>query len=603
VSERSKTWVLAVCGLVFAQAVASLLLRQNFQLTVLSDITQCVLLLSATAALLPNIMRNRGRARVFWVLMTLGLALWLSYQLLWCYFEVILRQDVPDPFVGDIVLFLHLVPMMAALALQPHAQQDDRTARLGALDFALLLTLWVYLYFFAVIPWQYAHTDELNYSRSFNVLYLTEKVVFLAGLALVWLQSKAAWRTIYAQWFGASLMYALSSYMANWAIAKQVYYTGSFYDVPLAVSMAWVTAVGLLAQDVSPRLEQTQISRNRGLWAARLGMIAIFSLPLLAAWSMFNTAAPPRVRTLRLIVTLLTMMVMGAMVFLRQHLLDRELMKLLHASQDSFENLKRLQVQLVQSEKLASLGQLVGGAAHELNNPLAAMLGYSDLLIATPLSGEQRVLAERIGQQVRRTKALLSSLLSFAKQVPTEKAPVDLNALARTAVNLSQPQLQVRGIETKLDLAPGLPQVLGDSNQLLQVCLHIANNAIHAMEDSGAGKLTVSTQEQNGSIALQFADNGPGAREPDRVFDPFYTTRPVGQGSGLGLSACYGIVQEHNGRILCNNLPEGGAVFRIELPALSPAPASRLDAHKSPAQTESRPSEPVAATSPNRPPS
>jgi len=296
-------------------------------------------------------------------------------------------------------------------------------------------------------------------------------------------------------------------------------------------------------------------------------MVAIFSLPLFAAWSVFDPSTPPDVSAFRLVVTLATMLVMGAMVFIKQHLLDRELLRLLRTSQESFENLRRVQAQLLQSEKLASLGQLVGGAAHELNNPLTAMLGYVDLLVETPLQNEQRVLAEKIAQQVRRTKGLVSSLLSFAQQVPAEKVLLDMNALAQTAVKLSQPQLRARNVQVHTELALDLPQILGDSNQLLQVCLHITNNALQAMAQTG-GVLSVSTRRHDQFVQLEFSDDGPGAQEPNRVFDPFYTTKPIGQGTGLGLSACYGIIQEHKGKILCQNGPQGGAIFRIELPAV-----------------------------------
>lgn len=565
-SERSKLWILAAGCFVFAQVCASILIPPGFALTIFSDVAQCILLLSALAALLPNVAHNHGRTRLFWGLMTLGISFWLAYQLMWSYIEVVLRQEVPQPFVGDIVIFLHFVPMMAALALQPQAQQDDHEARLGRLDFVLLLTWWVYLYLFAVIPWQYVQRDELAYGRSLNALYLTEKLVFLAGLVVVWMRSKRAWKTVYAHWFGASLVYALSSYVANWAILRNLYYTGSLYDLPVAASMGWISVVGVLGQDLRLEEEASEAPGRHGVWIARLSMVVILSLPVFAAWSVFDTSAPARVHSFRLILTLVTMMIMGGIVFLRQHLLDHELMRLLHTSEQSFEDLKRLQTQLIQSEKLASLGQLVGGAAHELNNPLTAMLGYSELLAESGLTEEQRTLAAKIAQQVRRTRILIASLLNFARQVPGEKIPVDLNTIVQTAIKLHQPQFSSHHVELQVNLTPNLPQISGDPNQLLQVFLHVASNALHALEDVGGGIFSIKTRRKENAIVLEFSDNGPAAAEPDRVFDPFYTTRAAGQGPGLGLSACYGIVQEHQGVILCTNRAEGGTTITIELP-------------------------------------
>lgn len=564
---RLKVWIFAAGGLLLIQAGASLILARGFALTSLSDITQALLLLSATLAFLPNISQSQGRVRLFWALMVLGLAFWFSYQLVWTYFEVILRRDVPDPFGWDMVLFLHVVPMMAALALKPHVEQDDRTTRLGSLDFALLLIWWLFLYLYLVIPWQYVHADTAAYDRNLNVLYFTEKMVFLAGLAVLWWHSNSSWKTVYAHWFGASLLYAVSSDVANWALARHIYYSGSIYDLPLATAMAWMTGVGVLALKLRPPQQPAKKSTSQGVWAARLGMIAIFSLPIFAVFSVFDRVNSPEVRTFRIVSTLACIMVMGSMVFLKQHLLDRELLSLLRASHQSFEDLQRLQVQLVQSEKLAALGQLVGGAAHELNNPLTALLGYSELLTATDLNEQQRSLTAKIGAQIRRTKSLVSSLLSFAKQVPAEKTLLDINSLVQTAIKLCQPQLAARNVRIQTEIASNLPQVLGDSNQLLQVCLHIINNAGYAMAEKG-GQLLVSSRQSDAAVVLEFSDSGPGALQPERVFDPFYTTRPVGQGSGLGLSACYGIVQEHSGKILCKNGPQGGATFRVELPAV-----------------------------------
>ena len=573
-SRRSELWLGVVLALPALQAAAALLLPRGFPLTVISDITQFLLLVSGVTILFLNVLASAGRIRWFWILMSMGIALWLCYQMLWNYFEIGLRQEVPDLFLLDIVLFLHMVPMIAAVALEPQRSEDERVARFGSVDFSLLLIWWIFLYLFAVVPWQYAAPDRMAYNRNLNALYLIEKIVLLTSLAYGWMRSTHAWKTVFGHWFGATATYSLSSYVANLALARNTYYSGSWYDLPLVASLAWVTVVGLIGRRIRPGQERAELSSRHRIWVARLGMVATFSLPLFALWSFLDRRTPAPVDHFRLLLTLSTIVVMGAMVLRKQQLLDRELLSLVRASQESFENLKRVQAQLVQSEKLAALGELVGGAAHELNNPLTALMGYSDLLAGTELSEPQRSMVAKITQQVRRTKVLVASLLSFARQVPSEKTAVSLTLIAQTATKLVQPQLHTHRVELRTELAADLPPVLGDSNQLLQVCVHIANNAIQALDEVGGGMIKVSAHCEGESVVLEFSDNGPGAREPERVFDPFYTTKPVGQGTGLGLSACYGIVQEHNGKIVCRNRPEGGALFRIELPVMANARAA-----------------------------
>jgi two-component system NtrC family sensor kinase len=221
----------------------------------------------------------------------------------------------------------------------------------------------------------------------------------------------------------------------------------------------------------------------------------------------------------------------------------------------------------------------VGGAAHELNNPLTAMLGYSDLLSATELSDQQRALSEKISHQAKRIRTLVASLLSFAKQTPAAKSHIDVNVIVETALKICQAQLRGANVQYNARLAESLPAVQGDSNQLLQVFSHIINNAANAMEERHGGVLTITTHAFGNTINIEFADTGPGMENPGKVFDPFYTTRPVGQGIGLGLSMCYGIVQEHGGKISCRNGERGGAVFVIELPAAEAAHRKDLHAH------------------------
>jgi signal transduction histidine kinase len=558
----SKLWSVGVIGCLAVLALATLILPHSFQLTAFSDVIQCFLLFSGTLLFVPRALRSSGRMRLFWSLMALGMALWFFYQSLWVYFEVWLRQDVPDVFAGDIVLFLHIVPLMAAVALRPHVPRNEYAAPLGHLDFTLLLFWWIYIYVLVVMSWQYAVVDAFAYTRNLNAVYLVEKLAFLSALAACWLRSKGPWKAFYANLFGASLLYAAASYVANLAIAQRLYYSGSLYDIALASSMAWIAMLGIWSNAEEPRAETSHAPTAYGVWVARSGMIAVFSLPLFAAWALYDTAVPPSVRSFRLVLTLGAALAMGVMVLIRQRLLDRELIRLLNQSRDSFENLTRLQAQVLQSEKLASIGQLVGGAAHELNNPITAMLGYSDLLLGTQLTSAQHALAVKIGQYVRRTKSLVAGLLSIARKGPSKKTLIDLNTLARTAVRVTQPQWEALKVEIQMELDDSLPKILGDSNQLLQVCLQIVGNALYALEENRGRALTLVTEHHNGTAVLQVSE-GALRRESVAVSPPLRSLAP---GDHLGLSACQPIVQEHEGRILCQTLEHGATLIRVELP-------------------------------------
>ena len=571
-SKRNKLWLGAVAAILATLVMGALVLPKSFVLAALCDITDTLLLASGAAAFIPLAVRSRGRMRMFWSLIALGLTFWLGYQVFWTYYEVLLRREVPDLCIGDIVLFLHLVPLMAALALRPHAPRDEYAARLGRLDFALLLVWWFYLYVLIVMPWQYVVVNVAAYDRNLNTVYLTENIAFLAALFACWIGSKGHWRTLYAGLFGMSFCYTLGSALANWAIVRNVYYTGGFYDIPLAASMAWITWIGLNTRAGEPQRDARETSTVYGVWVARCSMIAVFSLPLFAAWAMSDSAVSPHIRVFRLALTLAAAFLMGLLVFARQHLLDRELIHLLDQSQDSFDNLQRLQAQILQSEKLASIGQLVGGAAHELNNPITAMLGYSDMLLSTHLTAEQRPLAAKIGQYVRRTKSLVASLISFARQAPAPKSPVDLNTLARTAVKLTEPQWKALGIEVRTEFDPALPKVLGDSNQLLQVCLQLVANCLHVLNERGGRVVTVSTKSERDISIVQIATEAvPVTLSADGA------AAPVDLADGLGLSACQGILHEHHGQISQERRENGAILLRVELPITQSAPVKPKD--------------------------
>ncbi len=300
-----------------------------------------------------------------------------------------------------------------------------------------------------------------------------------------------------------------------------------------------------------------------------LAKLALLSLPLMGYWALFLSDDSPYLRQVRFAVTMGGVAALAFVVLLKQHLLDRRLLHLLNHSRQSFDNLQRLQGRVIQQAKLASLGELVALAAGELEYPLSAILTSSEgMASSSNLSREQLANAQKIGQQARRTRELVGDLLSFAQQTPGEKNPLDLKPLLQRAVQMEGFKLENRKISLTVESADPLPRVLGNPNQLLQAFLQIVENAVDALQEVGGGRLQVSLWREANEVVVQFADSGPGLRDPERVFDPFYTTKPVGKGTGLGLSATYGVVQDHKGQISCFNRPEGGAVFEIRLPAL-----------------------------------
>jgi diguanylate cyclase (GGDEF)-like protein len=340
-----------VCAVVFVHALLSIFAPRGFALTAFGDILQNIILLCATIAFLTNVRTTSSKTRLFWALMGLGLGMWLTSQLMWTYIEVYLRHEAPNPFVGDVILFLHIVPMMAAVALQPHVQPSDRSVRAGTLDFALLLTWWLFLYLFVVIPWQYVHPVESVYGRSFDLLYVCEELVLAAGLIAVWRRSRGEWRNIYFHFFVVTLAYCVASLMASEAIDLHIYYTGSLFDVPLIAGMLWFVRIGFLPRETATEnpVEETS-TRTYGIWKARLAMMAVFVTPLMMAWAQFGGDAPQPVRTYRLWLTVAVMLVMGGLVFLKQHLLDQELLSLLRLSRHNLDEMCRLKDELENKE-------------------------------------------------------------------------------------------------------------------------------------------------------------------------------------------------------------------------------------------------------------
>jgi two-component system NtrC family sensor kinase len=229
-----------------------------------------------------------------------------------------------------------------------------------------------------------------------------------------------------------------------------------------------------------------------------------------------------------------------------------------------------LRDKLVHAEKMAAVGQLVSGVAHEVNNPLTAILGFADLLMGNPEIPESaRKDLRVILQEAQRTKQIVQNLLSFARQMPPQRNPVQLNMILRRTIQLRSYDFNSHGVEIIEHLDEGLPDVIGDAHQLQQVFLNILNNAYDAVHEIGRpARIEIMSTKSGDAVEVSFRDNGYGISHPDRIFDPFFTTKEVGKGTGLGLSICYGIVKEHGGEILCHNNTDGeGATFIVRFSA------------------------------------
>ena len=233
-----------------------------------------------------------------------------------------------------------------------------------------------------------------------------------------------------------------------------------------------------------------------------------------------------------------------------------------------------LRDKLLHAEKMAEVGQLVSGVAHEVNNPLTAILGFADLLMENPdLPETARKDIRVILQEAQRTKQIVQNLLSFARQMPPQRNPVQLNAILRRTIQLRSYDFSSHGVDVVEHLDEELPEVMGDAHQLQQVFLNILNNAYDAVHEIGRpARIEIMSTKTGDSVEVSFCDNGNGVTHPDKIFDPFFTTKEIGKGTGLGLSICFSILKEHGGEILSHNNTGGpGATFIVRLPAAAHA--------------------------------
>jgi signal transduction histidine kinase len=409
--KRPRPLTLIVLSLLGAHVVATAVLPPgSYTLTIFGNLFPLFCGLLLTAQCWRNSRSVARPVRIFWLLVAASFALHIMSQLYFAYFEVVMRQEVSGPW-GDCLFFLLAVPLLAALSVCPQWESVISPLRFRYLDLVILLLWWLCLYSYFAVPWSVVIFDDAQFTATNNVLLMTEHSVLLCVLGIYAWKSKGVWKHFYTQFFGAFLIFATGGYLQNVAGAFNLYHSGSWYDFPLNIGFVWLVILAENADALTPEpAASLQKPTAPGLWSARLAMLAMLSLPILAAAGFLSSSVPTDITNFRLRLICFAILVLGTLVFVRLHLSEREIERLVKMAQSSVEDLKSVQARIVQSQKMVALGRLAAGAAHEINNPLTAIMGYAELLQEdATLSIEEVRSAVKIKEEVRRAQAASSS--------------------------------------------------------------------------------------------------------------------------------------------------------------------------------------------------
>jgi signal transduction histidine kinase len=563
-------------GVIAASFLAAVLLPQGFALAAFGDTLQVGLVAAIAVLTFQNFLRSQSRVRIFWFLIFAGSVLWTLSNVIWSLYELWFARPVPDAPVVDILLFVKMVPLTAAVAAAPSRSQDSTSQTFGLLDVFILMLYSLYLYAFGVFAYRLSPGGLDTYNFHFSLADAIGNQIFMIVVGFALLRSQEPWRGLYRLYFLAASCYVMGSNLCNVAIDTGRYYTGSLYDLPLVAALAAFVCMAIAGRTM--QADQALVAdslhsdppRRAGMFdPSQLAMLVALSTPLIGIWLLSNSSASPELRPFRLGITLFTMFLLTMLLSIKQDLLTVGLMGSLRRLSETYRRIDRFKTHLTQSEKLAALGELVAQVAIQIKGCMALILQSSTRMTSRPdMESRIQSMAGKIGQYALRTDVLVDHMLHFAQETPLRLVPLDIKPVLESALHLSR-VAKLPNVRVDLVQLGECPPVRGDSGQLLHVFLQLISNAVDVLEEKGGGTFDITIQPSGSQLILQFADSGPGLKEPQRVFEPFYTTKPVGKGTGLGLSTCYGIIQQHEGEISCRNRPQGGAVFTILLPCVS----------------------------------
>lgn len=506
--------------------------------------------------------QRAGRERTFWLLWASGCLLWDVAGIL-SFFSITSQPHSSIQFLRMAFTFLPQVLFMAALVMQPENSAGELRDPVVRYEAALVALWWTFLYALILIPWDWLIRDEQKYLYLFSRLHDFQRVCLAAWLATLWLASKGPWRRVYAHLAGSGGLLALSIgfFFQDWGAQKWL--PTMLFGAVLTAAFLWMAQSTQISTEIQPgeKARRREPSLGAGVWIASITAIGI---PALAVWSGLASSAPEPIRRFRLFLSFAAFAAAMLLLYQWQEAAESERERLVEDLGTSVRELRQLQGYFAEAEKLASLGQLAAGAAHEINNPVAAMLGYSELLRSDSAASERvRDFGRKIGDQARRIRNLVQNLLSLTEHANPETKLIDIAMPLRGAVELSRisggkrKQEILLVVETEPDSAL---QAYGDSEKLLQVFYRLL---LALLEGDRETKIEVRARSAGGQVTIEFI----GRPTRDEATREVYDAQRAQQGKELSLNVCYTIVKELGGVVIHENLIDGGKIFRVQLPA------------------------------------
>ncbi|MDE3136881.1 MAG: HAMP domain-containing histidine kinase [Acidobacteriota bacterium] len=510
-----------------------------------------------------------GRERTFWRLLATACALWIASDM----FGILAW---PDPLRSRMEFFcltftlLPKIALMSALVMQPEVSEGELRDPVVRYEAALVGLWWLYLYLMFLTPWRWVLPAPREFWPTFIALHRFQDATLVAWLGMLALSSRGRWRRTYMNLAAGAGLLAMAIGPMYRAWSAKSWFSAMIFEALVASAFLWLALAPFFAAGQSEEIPSRAAAPALGAGNV-LASLTSFGIPVLAIWSRFLGSAPEPVRKFRLLVSFGTLAVGVLLVYLWQDVADSQGDKLIGTLETSVVERRRLQGHFAEAEKLVSLGHLAAGAAHEINNPVAAMLGYAELLRSDASASERvRELGRKIGEQARRIRNLVQNLLSLSEQSTMEAQTVDVAAILQSAAELRLMGGRHRNESLRIDVAERPLEVRGDPGRLLQVFYRLLL-ALSGDDHQKAVDICARRDSAAGRIVLEFTER---AAEPVVTAVPeVYDAQQAQKGTGLSLSVCDAIIKEHEGSIVHENLTDGRRRLRIELPALANDPA------------------------------